>query len=250
MRKTKLHDLWGRFVWILIVVFLCAACVPNIALSSTLGGPGMLVTITGADFSPETLVSVRLGPPNVGATPQSYGDAVVGTDGTFTLAFAMPERWPDGAPIMERDLVVVVLNQDGSIKATAPFTYISSSSIAATEPPDADEDIVLTWHREGGIAGFCDDLVVYVTGQVRATSCKGNQSRQIGNRYLSTEQTDMLNRWVETYKSFAFERSDEATADGMRVRMTFSGNGTREATEAEKQVIREFLVKFYEGLER
>jgi 23S rRNA (guanine2445-N2)-methyltransferase / 23S rRNA (guanine2069-N7)-methyltransferase len=36
-------------------------------------------------------------------------------------------------------------------------------------------------HREGGIAGFCDDLTVYVTGYAYLSSCKGNVADLLAN---------------------------------------------------------------------
>lgn len=96
---------------------------PVININPVSGGPETPVTVAGAGFPAQLEVNVRLGPPDVGATPQSYARVMTDRDGQFVLVFSMPDRWPDGTPITERNLVVVVLNEDGSVKATAPFRY-------------------------------------------------------------------------------------------------------------------------------
>jgi hypothetical protein len=35
--------------------------------------------------------------------------------------------------------------------------------------------VLMTWTREGGIAGFCDHLIVYLSGEVHKTSCKSDE---------------------------------------------------------------------------
>jgi hypothetical protein len=96
---------------------------PSIALSPIAGGPSTWVTVTGEGFPSSITLNVRLGPPSVGATPQSYGQAMTDPQGKFTLTFSMPDQWPDGSAITEEELVVVIINEDGSVKATAPFCY-------------------------------------------------------------------------------------------------------------------------------
>lgn len=137
MGARKPFWLWVWIICALVAVGTVASCIPDIeqaepsiALDPISGGPGTSITVTGSGFLAETQVSVRLGPPSVGATPQSYGDTVTDVNGSFALSFTMPTHWPDGTPITETELVVVVLNEDGSVKATAPFGYMPSSSDA------------------------------------------------------------------------------------------------------------------------
>jgi hypothetical protein len=113
-----------------VVAFLLAGCVglripvqPTISLSPAGGGPGTRVLVTGSDFPAATQLAVRLGPPDVGATPQTYAQATTDSAGRFQLAFDMPAQWPDGSPVTETEIIVVVLNEDGSIKAVAPFAF-------------------------------------------------------------------------------------------------------------------------------
>ena len=100
--------------------------------------------------------------------------------------------------------------------------------------------LVFAWHREGGIAGFCDDVTVYVTGQVYITSCKGNQPEAIGKRRLTADELAQIYTWVDELQSFEFGQKDAAVADAMQVQLTFSGAGERVATAEEQQTMQDF----------
>jgi hypothetical protein len=133
------HQWLGRASAAAVVAFLLVACAglripvePSICLSPTSGGPGTRVLVTGSDFPADTVLAVRLGPPDVGATPQTYGQATSDAGGRLQLAFDMPARWPDGSPVTEEELVVVVLNEDGSVKAVAPFRFEPAAAAIPT----------------------------------------------------------------------------------------------------------------------
>lgn len=100
--------------------------------------------------------------------------------------------------------------------------------------------LVFAWHREGGIAGFCDDVTVYITGQVYVTSCKGNQPEAIDKRRLAADQLAQIYTWVDELQSFEFNQKDAAVADAMQIQLTFSGAGERAATPEEQQAMQLF----------
>ncbi len=110
--------------------------------------------------------------------------------------------------------------------------------------------LAFAWHREGGIAGFCDDLSVYRTGQVYASSCKGNTPVDLGQTRLNAEQLDQLYTWIDTLQSFEIDQTDPAVADAMTVRMVFSGAGEEMADEAQQQAIQEFAGKLFAEVSR
>ncbi len=97
--------------------------------------------------------------------------------------------------------------------------------------------IVFTWQREGGIAGFCDEVSVYVTGEAYVTSCKGSQPKAMGRVRLDATQLATLYRWIDTLQAFDMEQGDTGVADSMTMRIVFSGRGTTSATEADLQAI-------------
>jgi hypothetical protein len=249
MRPTKPFWVWAWMMCVMIAMGIVAACVPHIeqtepiiVLNPTRGGPGTSIAVSGSGFPAETQVSIRLGPPSVGATPLSYGDATTDGDGIFALSFTMPAHWPDGTPITETDLVVVVLNEDGSIKATSPFVYNLSSSDAsppALNTAEVHQQVVLTWHREGKGAGFCGDIVVYQRGYVEITSCQ--EAVPLARRLLSEGTTERLHAWTAAYQSFEVEQTKGTGESRMLTRITFVGNGSRQVSEVEMRMIQALL---------
>ncbi|RIK35401.1 MAG: hypothetical protein DCC57_23385 [Chloroflexi bacterium] len=108
--------------------------------------------------------------------------------------------------------------------------------------------LAFAWHREGGIAGFCDDLTVYVTGLVYASSCKSQPPATIGQRTLTAEELAQLYMWIDTYTSFEAGWRDPAVADAMSTKMTFMGVGEQVADAATQQAIADFAAALYTGL--
>ncbi len=96
---------------------------------------------------------------------------------------------------------------------------------------------MLTWHREGGIAGFCDDLAILTTGEVRASNCKSNGKTSIGNLkdLISADEMTKFNSWLDKFASVSINSGDNATADAMKVSLILNGNGHAQPTEAEQQ---------------
>ncbi|MEZ4832874.1 MAG: hypothetical protein R2873_12935 [Caldilineaceae bacterium] len=95
----------------------------------------------------------------------------------------------------------------------------------------------LAW--EGGIAGFCDDLAIYTTGQAVATSCSGVAS----DIALSDAQLGQLYAWLDTLQSFEVKQNDPAgAADAMQITLLFDGRGDRAATADEQQAILDFVI--------
>jgi hypothetical protein len=249
MRTRKPFWLCVWMVCALIGIGVVSACVPGfeqnrpiIVLDPVAGGPGTSVAVRGSGFPAQIQVSVRLGPPSIGATPLSYGDATTDAEGTFYLAFTMPLQWPDGTLITETDLVVVALNEDGSIKAIAPFGYIPPSLDAPTAVPDtteAHQQVVLAWRREGDAAGFCGDVMVYASGYAEIASCQ--EAVLLARRLLSEDMVDRLHAWTSTYRSFEVERTSGTGDNRVLTRVTFVGNGSRQVSEGEIRTLQALL---------
>ena len=194
--------------------------------------------MSGSGFPAELQLSVRLGPPSVGATPLSYGDVTTDADGRFTLSFVMPSHWPDGTPIIETELVVVVLNGDGSIRADAPFAYLPSPlSTPVSAHAEDDQQALLAWHRER--SGFCSDAVVYESGYVEIMRC--GETLPLERRLLSESAASRLQEWQATYQRFEVERVTGSGTERVLTQLTFAGDGARRVTELEVVVIQGLL---------
>jgi hypothetical protein len=125
-------------------------------------------------------------------------------------------------------------------------TNLDGSSIVILEKPEANlEDVLVTWHREGGFAGFCDDLIAYVSGELTATSCKVQPAQTIARRTMTPEEQAQIQGWIDQYARFEYYHSDGAVADSMTVEMLFSGAGSTPADEAAQQEILRFVESLY-----
>lgn len=109
----------------------------------------------------------------------------------------------------------------------------------------ASWSLVFTWDREGGIAGFCDHLEVFASGEAHALTCKATAGDPQGQVQLNDSQLRTLYAWLDNYASFEHEQSDPATADGMTIRIVFFGSGNIEASEAEMLAIQELAAELF-----
>lgn len=94
--------------------------------------------------------------------------------------------------------------------------------------------LVFAWHREGGLAGLCEDVTVYLSGIATLTSCKDEQGQSLGQTWLTANQMRTIYTWVDTYQDYDYTTSDPAIADGITTRMIFTGNGQEQMNEFEQ----------------
>jgi hypothetical protein len=94
----------------------------------------------------------------------------------------------------------------------------------------------LSYHREGGIAGFCDDVGIYLDGRVLVSSCKGLNS----SSYLTASELAQVYAWFDGLKALDYEHADPAAADGMKTVLNMPGQGQKSADDATVQAMLEF----------
>jgi hypothetical protein len=103
----------------------------------------------------------------------------------------------------------------------------------------------LVWQREGGIAGFCDDLTVYVTGIALASSCKTEQPAAPKRMFLNADQLEQFYAWLGSLRPFDVEQTDPGTADAMTLALQLEGFGEEEASTGVQQEIMDFASTIY-----
>jgi hypothetical protein len=131
------------------------------------------------------------------------------------------------------------------VLAVGLTAYAFLAPQSGVPPEEGTPETALTWHREGGLAGFCEDVVVYATGHVYVYSCQGELPMEIGRKRLDAGQLTMLASWLDTLEPFEYEESDPATADGMKVRLTFSGTGEQTVQAVDRQVMMHLAQALY-----
>lgn len=124
-----------------------------------------------------------------------------------------------------------VTNLEGSAVILAGSAGPSGEATPQAEPP------VLSWSRDGGIAGFCDKLEISAAGSVTVTSCKQPERRF----RLTAEQQTQLDTWLEKYGSvdYAFDNRPNV-ADGMSTTLHLAGRGSLQPTEEELNELLKF----------
>jgi len=97
-------------------------------------------------------------------------------------------------------------------------------------PPGGYSPIAFAWHREGGIAGFCDDVIVYLDGSAEVSSCKSPQPQSLNRVHLTANQMMQIYNWVDSYQALDTLSGDKAAADGMVIHLVFNGQGNQAAS--------------------
>ena len=106
---------------------------------------------------------------------------------------------------------------------------------------DSAWGMAFAWHREGGPGGFCDDVVVYLTGWVTASDCKGYNVEG----YLTASQLDQLYAWVDGLTTIDYAQTYPA---GPKMTLALAGNGQKQAEAETIKDIFEFAATLYTEL--
>lgn len=126
---------------------------------------------------------------------------------------------------------------------------IAEWAILVAQEAKAGPDVVqygLTWHREGGIAGFCDDLIVETGGHAVLRSCKDTPETAAGWRRLTSEELTTYYGWIDRLGQTEFEQKDAAVADAMTIRGLLAGRGTDTGSESDKTDVLQFVSDLFE----
>jgi hypothetical protein len=126
---------------------------------------------------------------------------------------------------------------------------VGTRTPAGTATEGAPGQVVLTWHREGGLAGFCDDLTVYRDGRAVASSCRGGTGTELGGTTLTAAQQEQLRSWLDTLKPFTWTHTDGAVADSMSLRLILASSGRTEATQADRDAIQAFAAELFAAIQ-
>lgn len=104
----------------------------------------------------------------------------------------------------------------------------------------ASVGLALVWHREGGIAGFCNDLSIYRSGWAQPATCKAGQVKNMNAYRITTDELEQLYAWLDQFENFEYENKDPAVADAMTIKMVFIGTGSAQASAAQREEISAF----------
>jgi len=124
---------------------------------------------------------------------------------------------------------IIVLEANG-----VQYEYHTNNDGSQIQPAT----LALTWKREGGIAGFCDSLTVFLSGEVYGNQCKSqpNGTMVTFANILSKGEREQFNTWVKELGQVNLNASDpEGVSDRMEVTLTFYGTGKGTLVKSDEQ---------------
>ncbi len=140
---------------------------------------------------------------------------------------------------------VIVLEANGF-----EFEYHISEDGSRVQPAT----FALVWTREGGIAGFCDRVTVFLSGEVYSSDCRSEQpeiTMKVLNELLTEEEQQQFFEWIEEFERASLDASDpEGVSDRMIVTVEFYGDGQSELGEEDIRALFEFGQSLHSKLEQ
>jgi len=112
-------------------------------------------------------------------------------------------------------------------------------------------NLALIWKREGGIAGFCDTLTVFLSGEVYASQCKGQPEGKMGTlaQLLSATEQRQFSRWIADFGQLDLDASDpQGVSDRMVITLRLFGTGNKQPTESDQKALLGFAQNLYQEL--
>jgi hypothetical protein len=113
--------------------------------------------------------------------------------------------------------------------------------------------LAMVWKREGGIAGFCDTMTVFRSGEVYTSQCKPQPEGRMGTfaNLLSSSEQDQFIDWMAQFGEAHLDASDPAgVADQMKVTLDLFGTGSKQITKSDQQALFEFAQNLYQKVSK
>lgn len=97
--------------------------------------------------------------------------------------------------------------------------------------------VAIALHREGGVQGLCEDILIYRSGIAEISSCLPARQLGVQKVYLTAAQMQELFRWLDTTLPFESHEGELQTSEGLSLRLVFNGNGQQQVDPALRQQI-------------
>ena len=177
----------------------------------------------GLDLSEVTLVS---------SSDLNFGDTC--------LNVVLPDIACAQVVVSGKKIILMAKGTKYEYHASADGTLIQPATLA------------LVWKREGGIAGFCDSLIVFLSGEVSGSQCKSQPASVSGTfaGLLSKEELDQFDGWIREFGTVNIDASNPVgVSDRMVVTLEFHGNGkTANLSESDQQALLTWVQNLFQKL--
>jgi len=219
---------------VFVVLFLLAACSPQAAATQPPGDVGEVATEPGASNRIAQDAAISALAKNLGL------DA-----GEIKVISSKAVEWPDACLGITQEGVacaqVVTPGYKTILEANGKQVEYHTNQDGTVVVPAS---VALTWSRSGGIAGFCDSLTIYLSGEVQSSNCKKNDMVEKSvSELLSPAEIATMNEWISKYGEISIDASDpKGVADAMSIKLTMHGTGTQQQmVQASQQLLLNFI---------
>lgn len=116
------------------------------------------------------------------------------------------------------------------------YEYHTSENGSRIQPAT----LAFTWKREGGIAGFCDSMTVFLSGEIIGSQCKSQPNATTGTfaSLLSASERKQFDTWMTKFGEVNVDASDpKGVSDRMEVVLDLYGLGSSKPSDKEQQAI-------------
>lgn len=136
---------------------------------------------------------------------------------------------------------IIVLEANG-----VQYEYHASEDGSRVQPAT----LALTWKREGGIAGFCDSLTVFLSGEIYGNQCKVQDGRMGTFVNLLTESDQkQFNSWIAKFGQVNLDESDpKNVSDRMTNMLVLYGSGSGQPSKSDEAALFKWAQDLYQQL--
>ena len=168
----------------------------------------------------------------------------------FVVSVA-PREWPDAclgvsrggvgcAQVITPGYAIVLEANQGQL-----YEYHTNQDGSTVQPAN----VALSWTRNGGIAGFCDELVIYHSGDIEVRNCQQEVVSASSLAALAEADVALFNEWLANFGPVSILQDDGAVADSMAIGLSLTGAGSAQPTEAEQQALLQWAQNVYTQLQ-
>ena len=226
---------------VIVMLLMLTACSPQAVATEPPGNTGETATQPGENNTAVEDAAVAALSKNLGLDPSQI--KVVSVEAV---------EWPDACLGVTREGTAcaqvvspgykIILEANGK-QVEYHANQDGSEVIPAT--------VALTWSRNGGFAGFCDSLTIYLSGEVQGMNCKsGDVVEKSASELLSSAEIATMNDWISKYGTITIDSSDpKGAADAMSVKSTLYGTGKQQSmVQTSQQIMLTFAQDLYQEL--
>ena len=109
--------------------------------------------------------------------------------------------------------------------------------------------LAMDWKQQGGVAGLCQGVTVYLSGEVYGLDCRAGGDERMGA--LTAAERNQLDTWMDKFSNATIDLSDpKGVADGMTRTADLFGSGQQAPGKEDQRAMFNFGQALYTRLYR